>query len=332
MATGAGWKPVEHFQNSLRVRLPLLPLNWNQQHGKSRGESKVLHMLRKQPFIVVDQSRIRDVSTIAAALDRCCRENLQLLLPDGAGFEMSDGSQRLKTWKQSLHVVKDYSEFVSVSRKLSAMLSEELNAGRPCERIVDSHATEETRSILRSLAGDDDSPLRSLIDGPVAEMMPASLDEWSNHEQHKNLILTMVRLLKSEMTDEEVRQLRGDPVNKLGEWLSTINGIRFVFQWLKSCKVNDESALLLCTKPSVSASFATGLAAIAIYWLAFGGIEGKDASDITNDLHDMECSVLGSLSVGLVAEDKRLNRIAEAVSAAVQQQQNEIATILNSSS
>ena len=28
LATGAGWKPVEHFQTALRVQLPLLPLNF----------------------------------------------------------------------------------------------------------------------------------------------------------------------------------------------------------------------------------------------------------------------------------------------------------------
>ena len=26
LATGTGWKPVEHFENALRVQLPLLPL------------------------------------------------------------------------------------------------------------------------------------------------------------------------------------------------------------------------------------------------------------------------------------------------------------------
>jgi len=56
-------------------------------------------------------------------------------------------------------------------------------------------------------------------------------------------------------------------------------------------------------------------AAVALYWLAFGGLDQAVPAKATNDLHDVEYAILGSLSVGLLSNDKRLSTICRAMAA-----------------
>ena len=320
-------KPCEFNSRSFRLGPENAKCYNLDRHHQTSGKADVKY---QQPFIVVDQNRMRNAPAIAAALDRCCRENLQLLVPDGAGFEMSKSSQEFETWSRSLRILKNYPEFISVSRKLTTMLDEELASGEPCNQLVDEHATSGIRRLLCSLDAGDDSQLRELIDNQVAQMMPASVKAWSDHEQHKQLIKTMGDLLRAEMNDEDVRKLRKDPVNELENWLSSPTGIRFVFQWLKSRGMADEPALLLCRRASASAAYVTSLVAVAFLWLGFGGIESAGASKVTNDLHDIEYAMLGSLSVELLTDDGKLRSICAAVYAATENRINAIVKLLAS--
>lgn len=57
----------------------------------------------------------------------------------------------------------------------------------------------------------------------------------------------------------------------------------------------------------------SGMAAIGLYWLAFGGLEGAKPKSVENDLHDLEYAIIGSLSHSLLTADKRLNVIYRAI-------------------
>ena len=142
----------------------------------------------RYPLIVVDQNVMRDADAIAAALDRCCRESLQLVIPDVAGFEFSKGAEPFDTWRRSLECLCKYPEFVSVSRKLTKMLAEEHRSGQACETLIDPALTRFLREMLSSLSADDPSPLRAMIDGPVRELVPESVEVWSDSDKHKQWI------------------------------------------------------------------------------------------------------------------------------------------------
>ena len=50
---------------------------------------------------------------------------------------------------------------------------------------------------------------------------------------------------------------------------------------------------------SAYGGFLSGMAAIAPYWLAFGGLDAAKPEAVTNDLHDLEYGILGALSHSL---------------------------------
>lgn len=273
-------------------------------------------MCQKHQLIVLDQNVLRDSNALSAALDRCCRERLQLLIPDVAGFELSKGSQQLDTWRQSLGRLAGYREFVTVSRKLTGMLKEETRTGQPCESLVDSDATTAMRELLDSLDHGDTASLVQMVNGPIRSLMPASLAAWDNSEQHKQEMIRLRDKLRCMMTEKALKRLRKSPEEGIPDWLSSVDGIRFVFQGIKLRGVANEASVRLSSEPSVSAAFISAFAAVALYWLALGGLDGASPEKLTNDLLDMEYAIVGSLSVGFLSKDKRASAVCEAMSMA----------------
>jgi hypothetical protein len=276
---------------------------------------------QKHPFIVLDQNVMRDCRTLSLAWDRCRFERLQLLIPHVAGFEFSKGSKQFDTWRRSLEYVCKYPEFVSVARKITNMLDEERLTGQPCRTVVEQDATVLFRQLLDGLAHEDFSTLNEMIDGPIRRLMPKSLAVWNDSEQHHQWIGRIRNGLQSTMSKESLRKLRSNPDAGLFEWLSSDDAIRFVFQGINSQLNNDVVSLCLASSASVSASFTSGFAAVAIYWLAFRGLDEAAPEKSTNDLLDIEYATLGSLSVSLLSNDKRLNTIYQAMSTAVSERQ-----------
>ncbi len=81
------------------------------------------------PYFVLDQNQLRKVDVIAAAASRCRDESLRLLIPDGAGFEMSKSSEVFFTWRNSLVVLASYQDVVVVSSKLTELMRKEAQTG-----------------------------------------------------------------------------------------------------------------------------------------------------------------------------------------------------------
>jgi hypothetical protein len=96
-------------------------------------------------------------------------------------------------------------------------------------------------------------------------------------------------------------------------WLSSADGVRFVFQGIQARGASREFALRLATEPSAYGGFLSGMAAIGLYWLALGGLDAAKPEAVTNDLHDLEYGILGALSHSLLTVDKRLKVIHQAI-------------------
>jgi hypothetical protein len=201
------------------------------------------------------------------------------------------------------------------------MLDEERLTGQPCRTLVEQEATILFRQLLDDLAHEDFSRLNEMVDGPIRRLMPKSLAIWNDSEQHRQWIGGIRNGLQSTMSNESLSKLRNKPDVGLVEWLSSDDAIRFVFQGINSQLANDVVSLCLASSASVSASFTSGFLAVAIYWLAFGGLDEAAPEKSTNDLLDIEYATLGSLSVSLLTNDKRLNTIYQAMSTAASERQ-----------
>jgi len=283
------------------------------------------------PYLVIDQNQLRKADFVANAVSRCRERGLRILVPDGAGFEMSKSAEVFDTLRNSLQLLATCGKMVVVSSKMTDMMSIEVDSGHPMRDVVDQGASELFRDLLGDLGSGRLSSLGQLVAGPVAEKMPASLAIWSDFEQHRTQILAMRDLLKNELTEPVVKQLRRDPESELAAWMSSVHGVRFVYQGIKSKGADDVSALRLAALPSILGGFITSLALVALNWLALGGLESAKPEKVTNDLHDIEYSVLGSISADLLTSDNRLNAIKGAAQAAQHSRTNWVKSQLASS-
>jgi hypothetical protein len=268
------------------------------------------------PFVIVDQNQIRCADVIAAAMEQCQQEQLQLLIPDGAAFEFSKiiamKGDPFLTWKKSLHVIARFSNYVVVGRKITHLWKEEFEQGVPAVDIVDNGATELFRTKLCQIDSGSEKELRSFIDGTVMRLMPESLDLWSNHEHHKVMMRTVRNSLKSQLAEETIKDLRSRTAAGIVDWLSSIDGAKFVYRVIQASGASPEIARL-AVEPSVYGGYVTGMVAMGLYWLAFGGLEEAKPEAFANDLHDLEYGILGALSHSLLTADKRLKVIHEAI-------------------
>ncbi len=265
------------------------------------------------PFIVLDQNRMRCADTILSAINRCRQENLHLLVPDVAGFEFSKGSDPHLNWNRSLRLIAPYAELVVAGRKISDVWNEEISQGVPSINVVDHGATTHFRTLLRMIEDDDATGLCQIIDGPGWHSMQATLDTWSHPEQFKAMVHAVRDGIQRTLADVTIRNLRQDPEGAIALWLESTDGITFVFQCIQSRGADAEAALQLANRPSVVGAFSSGLAALALYWIAFGGLESAKPEDITNDIVDLEYGTLGALSDSLLTSDGRLKVIHRAI-------------------
>jgi hypothetical protein len=137
------------------------------------------------PLIVVDQNKLRSPEAIYTALDRCCRENLRLLIPDGAFFEMSKSKNAFDTWRRSLKELAPYHELVVVSAKMTQLMQAEVAQRCSCRELTSADGTAFVRRLLAEIHLGNLTTLTAIIEGPLQQKLPASTAVWSDFAQHK---------------------------------------------------------------------------------------------------------------------------------------------------
>jgi hypothetical protein len=195
-------------------------------------------------------------------------------------------------------------------------MNDELEQRTSAAKLVQDGATQFLRSILEEVDRSEDTALRRLADGPVAELIPSALETWNNHDRNKQIIQELHDLLQRDITADQFKRLRQSPQTSVAEWLSSAEGVRFVFQGVKARGADDATAYELTRTPSASAGFYSAMSGLAIYWLAFGGLAQVPDKDSSGDLHDIEYIVLGAMSRSLATSDRLAAKICEAVAGA----------------
>lgn len=134
--------------------------------------------------------------------------------------------------------------------------------------------------------------------------MSQSLTLWSDHDRHKAAIAVFYNHFRKSLSLEAQKALRASWADGARSWLISHEGLALVFQHVQRQGADITASLRLTFAPSISAAFLSGLMLIALRWLARGGFEGVRSEKITNDLYDLEYSVLGSLCTEMLTEDK----------------------------
>lgn len=273
-------------------------------------------MTWQQPFIVIDQNQLRRRDAIERVLDDCCRKKLYLLIPDGAFFEFAKGGYLFDTARRSLQTLAPYRELVFSARKITDIMRDELSQRALPATLVQNDTTQFLRSLLEELQRGEETTLRRLADGPAANLMPPALDIWNNHDENRQMVQQLHDELKAEFSNGQLKELRRVPETGVSDWLSSQNGMRYVFQYLKARGADNATAYEMTRTPTVAAGFISATVGLALYWLAFGGLSTASPKELSADLSDIEYIVLGALSRSLATFDRRASIICQAVSKA----------------
>ncbi len=269
-------------------------------------------MTWRHPFITIDQNQIRQVDVLTQLADECRREHWHILIPDGSFQEFAKGGLFYETSKRSLESLTPYRDLIFMARPMKALIREVLASREPSSTLIHQGTT----NYLRSLLGNEhtiDRELRALADGPVRKLMPEALAAWNDHDESKYLLQGLHDAFKRDMPAPRLKSLRQQNESATSEWVSSIDGSRFVYKWLSEQNIDPVTALYLTREPNAAAGFASALAALAIDWIAMGGIESTESANLSSDFYDTEYVVLGALSRSLATNDRRAARICRAV-------------------
>jgi hypothetical protein len=257
------------------------------------------------PFVVLDQNQLQRADKVAVALDRCCRDNLQILIPDVAGYELSKGSNPTQTWFRCLQPLASFSELVVASKTTKDLRNAEITSGRACADLVDHELTVLLRQTLRDVSKGDLSGVSAILDRMSFRRLDA--------DQIKSAIKVVHDHLKASLSKDSIASLKRSPDDGVVTWLSSVDGVRLVFQGVQACGVTSKVAIELATTQSVTGGVQTGIVAVALDWLATGGLEGARSERFANDLCDIEYGILGAASQCLATDDERAKRVCNAI-------------------
>jgi hypothetical protein len=100
-----------------------------------------------------------------------------------------------------------------------------------------------------------------------------------------------------------------------------------VFQAARGDCCTDETAYALTVGPSIYGHTVYALAALALDWLAQGGLEGLDPEKITNDIFDLDYTVTATYCCDLVTADGRAMRVYSGLMKAFQERERLIRSL-----
>jgi len=268
-----------------------------------------------EPFLVLDQNVLRDRTRVQSLFDRCDGERIGIIVPDIAGFEWSRGRLPRENWRRGLEFLKSRSDLVYVSPKFTQLARTEIGSGKPSDSIVCPEATRRFRQILTSLAQQEPETLDAIEESFARVPLEDGKQAWGQHDEFKQMVIRAGHLIGQRFTPDDLAEMRRSPTEASLEFLTSERGVKFIFEGLQHFTKDPRKAFALSAVPSVQAAFMSGLAAMALHWQAFGGLESISASKVTNDFLDLAYAVPASFCLELVSDDKRALEMCRAITA-----------------
>src|SRR5258708_34707608 len=119
-------------------------------------------------------------------------------------------------------------------RPLEKVISEERSQRSPPSPLANYAATAYCQSILEDLGRSNDVQLRELADGSVKHLMPEGLAAWNNDVANKLLVRGLHDAFKRDMSADQLKAICQSPEKAASDWLTSIHGSRYVYQWFTS--------------------------------------------------------------------------------------------------
>lgn len=253
------------------------------------------------PYCVVDQNRLRNAMVLAP-------ENGPFLLPDVAVAELFKSDAWRYVAERSLALISQTPDLVVLSHAVGAIFNDELATGHLGD-VIDPVGTATFREFLRRVAVDPAAAF-SLYSSSIEAARVIGISQHFDGLRNKATVTNVRDAWLQELTKEQIRTLRGpDGANSplFLELVSDSSMLRTVTDMLCNAGYPTPIAQSLAFYPSFTGAHCVGLVALALQWIARGGLDGTTNEDVlTNDLADIDYVVLSIFCRSYASTERKM--------------------------
>jgi hypothetical protein len=274
----------------------------------------------KLPYLVVDQNCLRDEIVLNERLIRAREYGELLVIPDTAFIEMTKNAKWELTIEKSLNILAKYPEGIVASYSPGQLLRMERDSGRPHCDVVWHEATPEIQRWLYEIAKGERIFMDS-IKPLVSDAQEVFRGQKLNHAQNKIYVTAAVEFWQLLLPPTAIKQLRKQDRKLFCELLAAPYITEICRIGLGASGWETGSTRNLASSPSVSSHNFLCIAALGLRYLVDGGIEGKSAETVSNDVADLDYLLMATFCKDLLTKDRRLKELYLNVCMAIDQRE-----------
>ena len=287
----------------------------------------MIRYLPNLPYLVLDQNECRNRKKAMRLFRRCKQRNLKILLADVAIYEFSNVRRPDVTWRRSLEYLCFEPSLVVVGRSIGEMMKEEILTGKPITNIMDKEGTKAFQNLLSELRDNDEDGLEKAL-ANVKRIIGNEKRKRNIHKWKKAIVTKRRDSWQKSLPKSYLAILRSNPDKTVVRLLADLGRAAFIREQAMRDKCSGDAACALAVTPGVYSHAISALDALALDWLAKGGLDGVKPESITNDWFDMDYIVTATFCSGLLTKDKRVKRTYKALTKALERRYCKIDTAL----
>ncbi|NUP12495.1 MAG: DUF2934 domain-containing protein [Polyangiaceae bacterium] len=250
---------------------------------------------------VVDQNKLRDTTLLQPSKG-------PFLIPDVALAELFKGTSWQYVAERSLKLLAQDPTSVDVAWSVGHVFRQEMASGELGD-LVDSLATDAFRDFLLKVKA---SPARAFNEYSTRIQSGRHLASTQHFDgpRNKQLVVNVREAWLQELKPDEVRALRqpgGFESDLARRLLSDDNMLKTIKLMLVNAGYQDGRANALAYFPSFTGAHCLGLVALALQWIARGGLDATTSDAVlTNDIADLDYVVFSLFCADYATTEKRM--------------------------
>ena len=262
---------------------------------------------RVLPYVVLDQNCLRDKPIISESVSRAREEGELIVLTETAFYEMMKSKDWDSYYELSLVGLTEFPESVVGARSIGAMLEVEERDGIPQRYIVDDTWTSMLREHLTNLRVGPDKIME--INKIFAARLQDGMFNTEFYERNKAVLVRMVKDLSDNLPPEFVKNLRQRNRQALVNFMASDEVMSVCIDSIRDSGHSRDVAIMLALEPSVSSYHFLSTLALALKWVALGGIEMTTPERLNNDSLDMDYITISLFCKKLISKDQEMTWI-----------------------
>ena len=248
-------------------------------------------------IFVLDQNFMRDDKLN----DLIHGDNLKIVLPDTAFFEMCKAPEWKSTLKNSLEILAQKPHIVYLSAPSNEVIQWEENNRRPTSGIISRRYTQFARELLKEIA-----EAREGVAHAEIERLMYQRNENVNKRQEecKYAITNLKNKIGDSLSLEQQKKLRAKTIDdaSLCQYIREL-APDCALSFFQSLGMNRERASFFCKKNPATIRRIYLNILNATEWIVSGGFEGLSPKKAENELIDQEYIIAGTYFDGILTKE-----------------------------